>query len=219
MVDCGAGLGLRIGEVLGLAAEDVDWLRHTVHVRRQLMRVSGRVVFGLPKGSKERKVPLPDSVALVLSEHIRRCPPVPVSLPWQVPGGKLVAAGLLFSSVQGKAVEQVSWRASAWYPAIRAAGFEAARDTGFHQLRHHYASRLLAAGIDVRTLASALGHADPAVTLRVYSHLMPDAADRIRAAIDSGASGQASGDTHTATAAGTAISHGTVTALERKTLV
>jgi integrase len=42
--------------------------------------------------------------------------------------------------------------------------------------------------VDVRSLADALGHEDPGFTLRVYAHLMPDVADRIRAAIDSGTS-------------------------------
>ena len=41
----------------------------------------------------------------------------------------------------------------------------------FHDLRHACASRLIAAGLPVTTAASVLGHADPAVTLRVYAHL------------------------------------------------
>jgi hypothetical protein len=38
-------------------------------------------------------------------------------------------------------------------------------------------------------VSAALGHADPGFTLRVYGHLMPDAADRVRAAIDQSAAG------------------------------
>ena len=77
MADCGSGLGLRQGEVFGLAAGDVDFLRRTVHVRRQVKRVGGgRMMFGPPKGGKERTVPLPQTVALALSAHIAACPPV-----------------------------------------------------------------------------------------------------------------------------------------------
>lgn len=39
-----------------------------------------------------------------------------------------------------------------------------------HQVRHYAAAELLAAGVDVRTIADRLGHSDPALTLRVYSH-------------------------------------------------
>lgn len=41
-----------------------------------------------------------------------------------------------------------------------------------HQLRHFTATQLIAAGVDVRTVSSRLGHSDPSVTLRVYSHVL-----------------------------------------------
>jgi integrase len=189
MVDAGAGLGLRIGEAMALAAGDIDWMRRRVHVRRQVKRVGGQLVFGRPKGGKERHVPLPDSVAFALSEHIRQHPPAAVTLPEDGPSGRPVTAALLFTMPRiGKAVERNSWFTTAWHPAVRAAGITPSREAGFHQLRHHYASVLLAGGVDVRTLAGALGHGDPGFTLRTYTHLMPDAADRIRAAIDHGTS-------------------------------
>jgi integrase len=97
-------------------------------------------------------------------------------------------------AVHRKAIEPNYWNA-AWHRALRAAGGRPARDAGFHQLRHHYASTLLAGGVDVRMLADALGHRDPGFTLRVYAHLMPDSADRIRAAIDRAATGPAPAQT------------------------
>ncbi|MCW2918288.1 MAG: phage integrase family protein [Actinomycetia bacterium] len=45
-------------------------------------------------------------------------------------------------------------------------------------------SAWLTAGVDIRTVAEYLGHGDPGFTLRTYAHLMPDAADRARAAMD-----------------------------------
>lgn len=44
-----------------------------------------------------------------------------------------------------------------------------------HHLRHFMASQMLAAGVDVRTVANRLGHANPTTTLRVYAHLIPEA--------------------------------------------
>ncbi|MEJ7743878.1 MAG: hypothetical protein WKF73_15850 [Nocardioidaceae bacterium] len=56
-----AGLGLRQGEVFGLAVEDVDFLRGTVKVRRQVRLFStGGQAFRLPKGRKDRTIPLPE---------------------------------------------------------------------------------------------------------------------------------------------------------------
>lgn len=46
--------------------------------------------------------------------------------------------------------------------------------TRFHDLRHFAATQAIAAGIDVRTVAGRLGHADPAITLRVYSHVLTE---------------------------------------------
>jgi integrase len=52
----------------------------------------------------------------------------------------------------------------------------------FHGLRHSHATVLLQAGVPVRVVAERLGHADPAMTLRVYQHVVPGmqrhAADR-----------------------------------------
>ncbi len=47
-----AGLGLRQGEVFGLAVEDVDFLRGVVHIRRQVKLLSARPIFAAPKGRK-----------------------------------------------------------------------------------------------------------------------------------------------------------------------
>src|SRR5690348_8766152 len=41
-----------------------------------------------------------------------------------------------------------------------------------HDLRHLHATTLLLAGVPVHIVAARLGHADPAVTLRVYSHVL-----------------------------------------------
>jgi Phage integrase family len=57
-------------------------------------------------------------------------------------------------------------------------------ENGFHALRHHFASALLHNGVDIRALAAYLGHSDPGFTLRTYVHLMPDADDRMRQAVD-----------------------------------
>ena len=48
-----------------------------------------------------------------------------------------------------------------------------------HELRHFYASGLIANGCDVVTVQRAMGHSSATTTLRVYSHLWPTAEERI----------------------------------------
>src|SRR5690606_24822166 len=57
-----------------------------------------------------------------------------------------------------------------------------------HDLRHYFASGLIAAGCDVVTVQRAMGHASATTTLSTYAHLWPTAEDKTRAA----ASGMAS---------------------------
>ena len=59
VADCGSGLGMRQGEIFGLAADATGFLQRRVRVVRQVKRVNGRLWFALPKGNKEREVPLP----------------------------------------------------------------------------------------------------------------------------------------------------------------
>lgn len=180
----GAGLGVRQGEAFGLALGDVDWLRQVVHIRRQVKIVSNTMVFGPPKGNKVRDIPLPETVAMALAGHLEQHPPRAVSLPWQRPDGDPVTVELLSTTDDGGPIRRSTFNGSVWRPAVEAAGLEPSRETGFHQLRHHYASVLLDAGVSIRQLAEHLGHTDPSFTLKVYSHVMPDSEDRTRRAID-----------------------------------
>ncbi|MFI7222769.1 tyrosine-type recombinase/integrase [Nonomuraea angiospora] len=45
-----------------------------------------------------------------------------------------------------------------------------------HDLRHIHATTLLLAGVPVHVVAARLGHADPAITLRVYAHVITEQA-------------------------------------------
>jgi integrase len=69
------------------------------------------------------------------------------------------------------------------FTLVKAAGAPAG--TGFHQLRHFYASLLIRHGESVKTVQARLGHASASETLDTYSHLWPDSDDRTRTAVDS----------------------------------
>lgn len=115
------------------------------------------------------------------------------------PGGKPHSCRLLFRwPADDEHVKARSYSETVWTPALVRAGIiaEPKKDTrgrtryatsrreGIHQLRHYYASVMLAGGVSVKELAEYLGHADPAFTLRVYAHLLPSSHDRARAVIN-----------------------------------
>lgn len=164
-----AGLGLRQGEVLGLTVDRVDFLRRQVKVDRQMMTLSNHAPQFAPPKTKAsyRTVPLPDSVAIVLSEHVRQFPPN--------------EDGLLFSMEDGRPVRRQRM-SDAWRRAAVKA--ELPEGTTFHATRHFYASLLIRHGESVKTVQNRLGHASAVETLDTYGHLWPDSEDRTRSAVD-----------------------------------
>ena len=185
VVDVGAGCGARQGEIFGLSPDDLDVDGGWLHIRRQIKRVRSRLVFGLTKNDKERRVPLPETVAAVLQAHLSTYSPVAVTLPWENPmSGDPTTVPLLFTTPRRNAINQATFDEKSWHPALAKAGMVPSRATGMHALRHFYASTVLDAGESIKALAEYLGHSDPAFTLRVYTHLLPSSATRTRKAID-----------------------------------
>jgi integrase len=85
---------------------------------------------------------------------------------------------LVFTSPDGQPIDYSNWRRRVWLPAVEAAGLAGA---GFHDLRRTNATQLVVAGVDVKTVQTRLGHADPRLTLAVYAQAVRDA-DRDAAA-------------------------------------
>jgi integrase len=184
LVDLAAGCGLRQGEAFGLGVEDIDFESGTLHVVRQVKLLRGRPVFALPKGGKVRDVPLPDSVAASLTDHLTRHPTSEAKLPWRTLDGPAVSVPLIFRSSADKAIDRNHFNAQYWRPALLASGVTPGPGNGMHALRHFYASVLLDAGESIKAVSEYLGHADPAFTLRTYTHLMPSSDSRTRSAVD-----------------------------------
>lgn len=185
VVTLGAGLGMRQGEIFGLSPGDVDFLRGSVEVQRQVkLYASNRQAFGLPKGNKVRTVPLPSSVRDELAAHLAERPERDVILPWTTLDGKPTTVPLVCSTREQTALSRNYFNSHIWHRALVEAGIEPGRQNGMHALRHFYASTLLDAGESIRAVSEYLGHSDPGFTLRTYTHLMPSSSDRTRNAVD-----------------------------------
>ena len=170
MVLVQAGLGLRMGELLALRAQDVDFLGRAVRVEHQLE--AGTLARVEPKTPRSRRtIPLPTVVAEALAEHMRQWPP-------------LDDGSLFYGPRSRRPLAHPTYTARIIAPAVaRLAGVVPA-GTSSHDLRHHYASVLLAAGESVVAVAERLGHDDASMVLRVYGHLLPDLEERTRRAVD-----------------------------------
>jgi integrase len=157
------------------------------HVVRQVKLLRGtQAVFGPPKGGKERHVPLLETVAFALADHITKHEPVEVTLPWKTLDGPPVSASLLFVNARNKALalHRNRFNQYVWRPALASVGIPLGRENGMHALRHFYASVLVDVGESIKALSECLGHHDPSFTLRTYTHLMPNSEARTRAAVD-----------------------------------
>ena len=141
------GGGLRISELCGLSLGDLDR--------------KGRVVRVLGKGRKERLCPLNDTAMAALEEYLAR------------------RAELLLSNHRGQAPTALflNFRGGRLTPRSIARHLEAyvgqlglSRHVSPHALRHTFATHLLGAGADIRTIQELLGHASLSTTQR-YTHV------------------------------------------------
>lgn len=157
----GAGTGMRIGELSGLTVDRVDFLRRHVRVDRQLLTPKGQHPhFGPPKSkASTRTIPIPAELAELLAAHVRG----------------MDRDGFVFPNTRGGPWTR-SVLSKEWDRWRRKAG------VGFnpHDLRHFYASSLIAAGQSVKVIQSRLGHATAQETLDTYGHLWHDDEDRTR---------------------------------------
>jgi|SRR6185369_172498 len=145
--------GLRISELCGLKAEDIDW-------SEQIVRVRG-------KGKKERLVPIGEPALKAVQEY------------WdtmqRAPAG---ASPVFFSETKMRSPlhpVQLSRRLKQY---LVIAGLDPSLTP--HKLRHSYATHLLDAGADLRSVQELLGHAH-LVTTQVYTHVTTE---RLKKAYD-----------------------------------
>lgn len=197
--------GLRASEIRGLRWQDVDLEKREIHVRQRADRFND---IGKPKSEAgERTVPMPPLVLNTLREWRLSCPR-PRTGEKDAEGNPVIEEmrpeQLVFPNGQGKVESLSNIMQRGFLPAQVKAGVSvdtgekdkkggpimAAKYTGFHSLRHFYASWLInrkedgGLGLPPKSVQERLGHSTIALTMDTYSHLFPrtDDADELAAA-------------------------------------
>jgi integrase len=172
--------GLRIGELLGLKWSDIDFDTRRLRVSRQLQRGQGRsgegLIFTEPKAASRRTVDLPTRTVEALKRHRKRQFEETLKAGGAYQDNALVFAAPLGTPLGPEMVTQRSFK-----PLLQRSGLP---EMLFHDLRHTYATLLLARGVHPTYVQRALGHASIKMTLDRYSHWMPSMGRATAEAID-----------------------------------
>ncbi len=143
-----AGAGLRFGEATGLTVPRVNFLQRRIQVLEQAQ-------FGalapLKTAASRRTVPAGEWVLQEITAHLQRYGAGP---------GQAV-----MSNAAGRFVQRNAF-GDCWRSAVKAAGLPTG--TRFHDLRHFYASAMIAANLNPKVIQSRLGHATIAETMDTY---------------------------------------------------
>ena len=140
--------GLRVGEILGLRWNNIDYENKFINIEYQWkINKNGVYTFGTPKSSNSiRKVPLPQ---MVLNELMKYDKENPRNIDNRI---------LPYKNTTSLSVNIVR--------KYREFGY----DITLHELRHTYTTNLISNGIDFKTASKILGH-DVQMTMNIYSHV------------------------------------------------
>ena len=147
--------GVRLGELLALRWDDVNWPGGTIRVARSLY--NGQFVE--PKTSRSvRTIGMSDRLAAILLEHKLAAPYSPFDL--------------VFPTPEGTPMDPANLRHRVFEDTLTRAKLRRIR---IHDLRHTFASLLINQGENLKYVQAQLGHSSITTTVDRYGHLMPDA--------------------------------------------
>lgn len=164
--------GLRSGELRGMRVDHIDFLRKAYRVEEQLVYEKGKGLFldDVKTGAGRRVLPLNKRTIDLLAAYIAKYPPVKSG----------PNAGLIFTMPDGSLIGEstIDWALK------QTCRYADARPRHLHELRHHYASVLIAGGENPKVVSKRLGHKDVAFTMRTYAHLFAEAEEQTRSVLD-----------------------------------
>ena len=146
--------GMRAGEMLGLQWGDIDFENRCIHIRRSAWHGHTQTT---KNKSSEATIPLPAALAVSLATYRESWKPNPE--------GFLFVTRNKRPPSSNKVVEYGLW------PVLDLLGIP---HCGLHAFRHTHTSLLLQSGATPKVTQEQLRHADPRVTLGIYSHVLGD---------------------------------------------
>lgn len=160
--------GLRRGEILALQWDDLDFATGALRIQRQVYRANGKLVVSAPKTKAAfRTIVLPPSLVEVLKEYKKE-----MTSRWMFP-----------SPVKDDSPLDPATCRKRLQTILEHAGCKRVR---FHDLRHVFVTTALESGMDVKTLATIIGHVSVATTLNIYTHVTDAMRQTAAAKIDRG---------------------------------
>ncbi len=169
--------GLREGELLGLKWEDVDLDAGSLQVRRTLSETRTGHKFEPPKNGKGRRIKLTARATEALKRHrkLQLKERMRLSELWE-------DHGLVFPNRVGKTKNAKALTSRSFKPLLERAGLP--KPVRVHDLRHTCATVLLSKGVHPKFVQELLGHANIAITLDTYSHVLPGMGDQTATAME-----------------------------------
>jgi integrase len=174
--------GMRLGELIALKGIDVDFRGRFIQVQRNLSRGS----ITTPKNGKTRKVDMSAKLAETLDTMLSKRRADALKKEMEKPAGERRDAAAVVNAVTEDWLFQTPTRTQldpsnvrkVFHKLLIAAKLRRVR---FHDLRHTFASLLLAQGESLAYVKDQMGHSSINVTVDVYGHLVPGGN---RAAVD-----------------------------------
>jgi integrase len=160
---CMARTGMRIGEATALQWHDIDFTNNYIVVRRNIPH--HRQVETTKTEASQRKVDMSPE----LSAELRRLR-TEKKKQALADGKAFDAEGWVFPTEDGTPIFYTNFLRRVWH---KVQDIAKVRRRTPHDLRHSWASHMLAAGADLAYVSNQLGHANPSITLRIYSHWVP----------------------------------------------
>lgn len=152
---CAFRTGMRFGELLGLKWEDVDYSANRIEIKRSFSH--GRM--DTPKSKKSRFVDMSNQLKLVLMQHRGAM---------QQKYGTVPEA--IFPGPDGGHADGDNFRNRVFYKLMEKLDFPSFR---IHDIRHTFASHLLANAAPIVYVKEQMGHASIQTTVDIYGHLVP----------------------------------------------